>query len=201
MHGWFEKTPPSSAVVVGTPFVMVPGSGPAMVPGVGITPTMDLVQSFVAIQLTSVALSATPTVTPIPSQTPTLTPIAPTPELYTYVFSYYYPDLGPPNCHADNWDGMHCKDITASGQSWFHNLGKGFAAPPWWKEQVAYGTVITVTEPKQLAGDWIYLDDCALCAGSYWKDGIDRLDFLMAYQAVSWETKVTWYFKEFIPKE
>jgi hypothetical protein len=78
-------------------------------------------------------------------------------------FSYYYPDLGGVNCHEDNWQNGRCKDTTASGMSWRNNMGKALAVHPDMLEILPYGSVVRVTDPAPIAGDYMVIDLCGGC--------------------------------------
>jgi len=130
--------------------------------------------------------------TPLPSFTnstpyPTQLPISPS--QINFVFSYYYPDLVKDdyelykaNCHPDNiiWNEAHdrvkgCKDITASGAKWSeHKMYKdvdvryrGGVAVPYYPDTYnplyPMFSVITVTSPPIMAGDYLVIDICPAC--------------------------------------
>lgn len=106
------------------------------------------------------------------------------------------------NCHPDNWIWNQqntrvtgCKDITASGLPWseyvmYNSLDYmgGVAVPyhpdtcPVFSElcQPIYpmGAVLRVTDPPQIAGDYLVVDICPACASYIQSNGVLFLDFL-----------------------
>jgi len=82
---------------------------------------------------------------------------------HTFLFSYYYPDLGGVNCHSDNWQNGRCKDVTASGMSWRQNIGKALAIHPDFLDILPYGSVVRITSPAPIAGDYMVIDLCGGC--------------------------------------
>ncbi|HRJ74677.1 MAG TPA: hypothetical protein PLX90_01705 [Anaerolineales bacterium] len=127
------------------------------------------------------------------------------PNQVNWVFSYYYPDLVAKrhqdpsmevNCHPDNWIWnnqqtrvIKCKDTTASGAKWSDHLmyedKHGFAggvAVPYYPNTLnpiyPMGSVITVTSPPIMAGDYIVIDICPACDDYINEHGVIFLDFL-----------------------
>lgn len=108
---------------------------------------------------------------------------------HTFLFSYYFPDLGGVNCHIDNWENGRCKDTTASGMSWRNNMRKGLAIHPDFLELLPYGTVIRITSPAAVAGDYMVLDLCGGCN----INGYYYFDFLFEEMPIgmNWSDPVT----------
>jgi hypothetical protein len=126
-----------------------------------------------------------PTATPTPSgPTATPTPSGPTatPALLGLAYSYYYPPLGPPNCHSANWSDDGCADVTASGLPWSKWLGRAVALHPDMLAACPLGSVLRVYYPDVIAGDYLVLDVCPGCASDnrYW------VDFLARSQVLDW---------------
>ena len=103
----------------------------------------------------------------------------------TFGYSYYYPDLGFPSCHPDNWNGSTCADTTSSGLSWRAYLDKGGIAVPY---GIPLMSTIIVKSPADLAGKYLAIDYCPCCA----REGTSELwlDFLSSYQALPWASPV-----------
>ena len=137
--------------------------------------------------------TAAVTATPYPTYTPHPSPtIEATPtefnggQIYDALYSYYNPDLGGPNCHSANWDGVSCADTTASGIRWSQYIGHGAALPPEWLAVLGYGSVIRVVSPDVIAGDYTVIDMCQGCSGVNWADHQFRIDFLDTVQRLQW---------------
>lgn len=141
----------------------------------------------------------TSTITFTPSATPTATSFLQFPFVthlgdfylmeHTFLFSYYFPDLGGVNCHEDNWQNGRCKDTTASGMSWRNNLGKALAIHPDFLDILPYGSVIKITSPAVIAGDYMVIDLCGGCN----INGYYYFDFLFSEMpvGVNWSDPVT----------
>jgi hypothetical protein len=114
-----------------------------------------------------------PTATLAPTQPPKK-------EVFSFRYSYYYPDLGGVNCLT--WDESKgtCVSLMASGKAWKDYVNKAVACPGW----LPMYTVIRVVSPSELIGDWVCMDR---------GQGIERdmLDFLhKPPQRLPWFTKI-----------
>lgn len=142
---------------------------------------------------------------PTPSPEAFTATLTPTPDRtgypqYTVGYSYYYPDLGGVNCHADNWNGSHCADTTASGLSWRDNLGRAVAIPPSWVcYGLGYGSIVEVLSPDTIKAEYLVVDLCAGCESENWDDGQWRLDFLDDRQRLQWAYPVVIRFAFVVP--
>jgi hypothetical protein len=118
--------------------------------------------------------------------------------VHTVGYSYYNPDLGGVNCADSNWNGTTCADVTASGMSWRDNVGHAVAVPPRWLLLWGFGSVIHVTSPETIVGDYIIIDKCSACDLANWANRIDRIDFLDTKQRLAWAQTVTFYLAKFV---
>jgi hypothetical protein len=107
------------------------------------------------------------------------------------------------NCHSANWiwnaqntKVIGCADVTASGLPWSHyimydavNNFAGGVAVPYHPNTCAefselcqpiypMGAVLRVTEPSQIAGDYLVIDICPACSSYIDSHGVLFLDFL-----------------------
>jgi len=136
---------------------------------------------------------------------PTVTKVPFQPLQVKFVFSYYFPDLVKENyelykanCHVDNLirspsgdSIIGCKDTTASGEPWSRYIMyetvdtpkyKGGVAVPYYPDTYnplyPMGSVITVTEPLIIAGDYLVIDICPACNLYVADKGVLFLDFV-----------------------
>jgi hypothetical protein len=110
-----------------------------------------------------------PTEEMVPKQEPTAPPIL------RARLSHYWPEWGPPNCHAANWTGEECTALLTDGKQWQHWTywaGRGTACPREFKR----GTVFRIPE----FGDYICIDRGG--AINRLEDGTFFLDLLTATQ-------------------
>ncbi|MCD4760066.1 hypothetical protein K8R33_04205 [archaeon] len=112
-------------------------------------------------------------------------------ENYVFLYSYYNPALGGVNCHEDNWDVNYemCKNTTASGKGWKEYIKKGVAIHPDLLNDLPFGTIIEVTDPIELVGEYEVIDLCMGCLPR----GIDQyyyIDFLDRIQVLAWSEEV-----------
>lgn len=135
--------------------------------------------------------------------TPTVTKVPFLPSQVNYVFSYYYPDLikedyelYKANCHPDNviynasGGVAGCKDTTASGLPWskykmFYTSDKrynGGVAVPYYPNTFnplyPMGSVVRVTSPEIIAGDYLVIDICPACDDFVTDRNVLFLDFV-----------------------
>ncbi|MCK6566973.1 MAG: hypothetical protein HUU12_02485 [Anaerolineales bacterium] len=104
------------------------------------------------------------------------------------------------NCHPDNWiyspygNVIGCKNITASGEPWksylmdqsdFIEFRGGVAVPVYPDMQVDWkyalypaGSILTISSPIQIAGDYLVIDLCGGCNAYASSHGVMFLDFL-----------------------
>lgn len=105
------------------------------------------------------------------------------------LFSYYFPDLGGVNCHADNWVDGRCKNVTASKVvGWREYLGKGLAIHSDMYDELPFGSQVYVVNPPSIAGTYTVVD---LCCGCKNQNGY-YFDFLFTDMpaGVSWSYNV-----------
>lgn len=135
----------------------------------------------VVVDLVVNTIIITPTAEPVPTEQ------VPEYQIEHVAYSYYDPDLGGVNCHVDNWNGYTCEDTTASGISWRDYIDQGVAIPPsWYAGGMGYGSIIRVTEPEVMRGDYTVIDLCSACEKEFWNDGQYRFDFLSQQQKLPW---------------
>jgi hypothetical protein len=140
-----------------------------------------------------------PSATPVfvRSATPSLVPSA-TSQVYKVGYSYYNPSLGGVNCHTANWDGVRCADVTSSGIRWSDYMGRAVALAPSWLRVIGYGTVLHVSSPAPMVGDFTVIDMCCGCEAANWSDNNFRVDFLALKQALQWNYPVVFFIKSFV---
>lgn len=123
------------------------------------------------------------------------------PDQVNWVFSYYWPALVAKdypkyaaNCHPDNILTSNtgkvngCKDTTASGEPWSTHLMykdlqyMGGVAVPYYPNTYnpiyPMGSVIHVSSPSIMAGDYLVLDICPACDDYISTHNVLFLDFL-----------------------
>lgn len=137
--------------------------------------------------------------------TATVTKVPFEPSQINWVFSYYDPsrvredfkEFGyAVNCHTDNliYDDMgnpvECRDTTASGLPWSKyrmyfstdvRFAGGLAVPYYpgtYDPIYPMGSVVSVTSPSIIAGDYIVIDICPACDDYVAEKGVLFLDFL-----------------------
>ena len=128
------------------------------------------------------ATLAAPAATPA---APTATPASP---LTLYAgYSYYYPPLGGVNCGTWDDNTGTCADVTASGLPWSSYLGRGVALHPDMLAVCPLMSILHVSSPVDVAGDYIVLD---VCPGCYFEGKGYLFDFLSDRQVLPWWTNV-----------
>lgn len=135
---------------------------------------------------------------------PTVTKVPFLPEQVDFVFSYYNPDLVRQdfeeygyavNCHPDNLlynpsgSPVGCKDTTASGLPWsrwrmYRTDDKRFIGgvavpyyPATYNPLYPLFSVVTVSAPAIIAGDYLVIDICPACDDYVTEHGVLFLDF------------------------
>lgn len=131
------------------------------------------------------AVKLTPTPQATPQATPTLVQAVPVAQPTDYApvmvfrYSYYNPALGGVNCYAWNDITQTCDSTLANGEDWRENYGRAVACAP----EIAFGSVIDVIYPAQLAGKWLCKDRGGAIVGDY-------IDFLDVAQRYDWSALV-----------
>ena len=105
--------------------------------------------------------------------------------MHTWMYSYYYPDLGGVNCHTSNWDADAgvCRAVLL-GRPWRDWLGRLVALG--YDYQDYMGCTLHIVAPDAVVGDYVIGDICPAC-------GADFVDFLADRQVLPWRSLVQGY--------